>query len=126
MVWLRDQQPLRPGEPVWFRFRLEDKDGKPAGDMEHYMGMAGHAAFIAQDGTVFAHVHPAGSPPMAAVAIAGSGAPANEMAGMHHDPVSPDVSFPYGFPKSGDYRIFVQVKHGGRVETGAFVAHAGP
>jgi hypothetical protein len=126
MVWLRDQQPLRAGEPVWFRFRLEDKNGKPAGDMEHYMGMAGHAAFIAQDGTVFAHVHPAGSPPMAAVAIAGSGAPASDMAGMDHSPLSPDVSFPYGFPKSGDYRIFVQVKRRGQVETGAFVAHVGP
>ena len=33
------------------------------------------------------------------------------------------VQFPYGFPHSrGDYRIFVQMKRAGRVETGAFDA----
>jgi hypothetical protein len=37
-------------------------------------------------------------------------------------PLAPRVSFPYGFPRADEYRIFVQIKRGGRVETGVFDA----
>jgi hypothetical protein len=36
--------------------------------------------------------------------------------------VPAEVSFPYGFPRAGDYRIFVQIKRGGVIETGVFDA----
>jgi hypothetical protein len=87
--------------------------------MELYMGMLGHAAFVAMDGSVFAHVHPSGSVPMAALELAQS---ANPHAGhMHMAGALPAVvSFPYGFPKPGQYRIFVQMKRGGQIVTGAF------
>jgi hypothetical protein len=117
LVWERPSTPLRAGEPLWFRFRLEDRSGRPAQDMEEYMGMAGHAVFLSDDGSVFAHVHPAGSVPMAALAIAG-----DSMAGMHQPPQNAEVAFPYGFPKPGNYRLFVQVKRAGKVETAAFQA----
>jgi hypothetical protein len=134
MVWEVDAGARRKlgmtfkiNQPIWFRFRVEDKDGKPA-DLEPYMGMAGHAAFIRSDGKIFAHVHPAGSVSMAALALAenaesNDAAQTPKMAGMHMDTVPGQVSFPYGFPQPGDYHIFVQVKRGGRVETGEFVAH---
>jgi hypothetical protein len=135
MVWESDTLPgpngerrmmpkLKAGQPYWFRFRVEDKDGKPATDLEPYMGMAGHAVFLSTDGNVFAHVHPAGSVSMAAVSLAEGRNPKAAMENMEHAAPSSEVSFPYGFPQPGEYRIFVQVRRAGKVETGEFVANA--
>jgi hypothetical protein len=123
MVWERDAQTLKANVPLWFRFRVEDKNGKAVTDLQDYMGMAGHAAFISSDGKIFAHVHPAGSVSMAAVSLASAPGGQSEMAGMSHGPANGEVSFPYGFPRAGDYHIFVQTKRAGRVETGVFTAH---
>jgi hypothetical protein len=134
MVWDRPAGPLHAKRATYFRFRLEDADGKPAQNVELYMGMPGHAAFVADDRSVFAHVHPSGSVPMASLGLtqnANDGAAAMAaMPGMDHSGMSgmtmalpPEVSFPYGFPKPGNYRIYVQVKRGGKVETGIFDAH---
>src|SRR5262249_38980868 len=131
MVWELDAGARRKlpvtfkaNQPIWFRFRVEDPQGKPAADLESYMGMAGHMALVSSDGKIFAHIHPAGTVSMAAVGLAEMGRQKTEaMAGMHDGPHNGDVSFPYGFPQAGDYRIFVQVKRAGRVETGAFSAH---
>jgi hypothetical protein len=139
MIWERDPSPLRANVPMSFRFRIEDRSGKAAEDLEPYMGMAGHAAFVRSDSSVFAHVHPAGSVAMTALQIAQTSiqpvpARANDLqpgnlasshAGMSMPThaSSPEVSFPYGFPKAGLYRIFVQVKRSGEVQTGIFDAH---
>jgi len=64
---------------------------------------------------------------MAALAIAQAGLPGRsaEQAGMSMmdmpaEAVDSEISFPYGFPRPGLYRIFVQVKRSGRIETGVF------
>jgi len=122
MVWDRGvESSWHARRPYLFRFRVEDGAGKPASDMELYMGMAGHAAFVRSDRSVFAHVHPTGSVAMAALALA---QPDNPHAGhlMPAEGLPAEVSFPYGFPKAGDYRIYVQVKRGGAILTGMFDA----
>jgi hypothetical protein len=122
MVWVRDAHPLRAKRTELFRFRVEDANGRPAEDMELYMGMAGHAAFVRDDFQVFAHVHPSGSAPMAAMMMAAASSGMRSMHSMPTGAPPAEVSFPYGFPQPGNYRIFVQVKRGGQVETGIFDA----
>jgi hypothetical protein len=131
MVWERPAT-LKAGKLTSFRFRVEDAIGNPVHDLEPYMGMAAHAEFVRSDLSVFAHVHPAGSAPMAALDLAQAGlltygeqaqsVMSSEMA-MLPAALSPEVSFPYGFPKPGDYRLFIQVKRAGHVETGVFDIH---
>jgi len=139
IVWQRPAGPLKASVPMEFTFVVQDKNGRPVQDMEPYMGMAGHAEFVRSDMSVFAHVHPAGSVSMAAFELAQDGlsnaaAFAQEPMSMpmsarmsmtmpDSGPLPPEVRFPYGFPQAGDYRIFVQIKRAGRVETGMFDAH---
>jgi hypothetical protein len=123
MVWDRPATPLHARQPYLFRFRVEDAQGHPAPDMQLYMGMLGHAAFLRTDLAAFAHIHPSGSTPMPALAIAqGDNPHAGHTIPMDGAALPADVSFPYGFPSPGAYRIFVQVKHGDEIETGIFDA----
>jgi len=140
IVWQRPPGALKAGAPFEFTFDVQDKGGRPAQDMQPYMGMAGHAEFVRSDLSVFAHVHPAGSVSMAALDLAQAGlageagasgsamsmpmssAMSTSMPMADSGPIPPEVRFPYGFPRAGEYRIFVQIKRGGRVKTGVFDA----
>ncbi len=119
MVWEKAATPLKARQLTHFTFRLEDGSGRPATDMQLYMGMQGHAEFMSADGSVFAHVHPDGSVPMAALML--TRMPMQHAGGD----IPPAVSFPYGFPKPGLYRIFVQMQRAGQPVTGVFDALVG-
>ncbi|HTL34015.1 MAG TPA: hypothetical protein VL326_12860 [Kofleriaceae bacterium] len=103
-------------EPLTLKFHVVDDKGAPATDMEPYMAMAGHAAIVADDLSVFAHIHPSGTVAMPALMLAK--APHEMYADGRALP--PEVAFPYGFPKPGRYHVFVQVKRAGVVQTGVF------
>ena len=107
---------------------MTEPDGTPSA-LEPYMGMLGHAAVLRGDGSLFVHLHPAGSINLTAQrrfaeaeggAEAAGGAPDAEHGA--HSPSGPAnrVTFPFVFPEPGAYRIVVQVKPGAAVETAAF------
>jgi len=130
MRWELDERPLRAGAPMLLKFVVLDRSGQPARDLEPYMGMAAHAEILRADFSVFAHLHPSGSVPMASMMLASekigvANAAELPMAGMlmPGERVPPEVSIPFGFPKPGPYRIFVQIRRGGHIQTAAFDAH---
>jgi hypothetical protein len=142
IVWQRDATPIRANAPMFLRFEVQEESGRPAADLQPYMEMAAHAAIVRSDLSVFAHIHPTGSVPMASMMMADSdgrgGASsswsATSMAGMSmarmsmagmampNEKIAPEISVPYGFPRPGAYRIFLQFKRHGAVETAVFDA----
>jgi hypothetical protein len=137
LAW-KTHPPLRARHDACLQFEVRDTAGQPV-PLEPYMGMISHAAVMRADGSVFAHLHPAGNFSMAAqsffetkvtkeAASAGGqgGAPAApemDHSKMHHGTASGGASFslPYEFPSSGEYQIWVQFKTGGQVRTAHFI-----
>lgn len=135
--WDRPVAPLVAGQPAPLRFTITDLERNPV-ELEPYMGMAAHAVVIRSDRSVFIHLHPSGTVPMAAKRSFDLRTPTDTMPGTlsrrvtaidsaassSHEAMSLGnvVSFPYAFPSAGKYRIWVQVKRAGRVVTGAFDA----
>jgi hypothetical protein len=140
MLW--HQEPLTADREATLRFEVRTPDGRPA-PLEPYMGMLSHAVITRDDGEVFIHLHPMGTVNMAAQQVfakkeqeeTGMAARTERTQGtartstdhsahMGHGTAG-TVAFPYAFPQPGRYRIWVQVKSGGRVLTGVFDTEVG-
>ena len=128
-------------KPLTLDFLVTQGDGRSA-ILQSYLGMRGHLALRRDDGSVFTHLHPGGSPSMAAMELAvyriegklplkaafGADDPlcqlptatAREQGWIAGNQRSDGVSFPYAFPKPGRYRLWVQVKINDQVLTGVF------
>jgi hypothetical protein len=127
------------GSDASLRFTVVGKDGTPLA-LEPYIGMAGHAVVSRDDGAVFVHLHPSGTISMASQMAFMMRQPGDSVAGRlgqrmnasdasHRVASIPEngvISFPYSFPKPGNYHVWVQVKHGGRILTGAFAVEVKP
>ena len=124
IVWDRGAAPMVAGVERDLRFRVTDAAGADL-TVEPYMGMAAHLVVASFDGSVFAHLHPAGSISMAAMQRFAGADGADPHVG-HATPLDSRVAIPYAFPKARPYRLFVQVKRGGKVMTGAFDVDARP
>ena len=122
LIWLRPDSLVTVGEEADLRFVLRPPPGQLAA-LEPYLGMAGHAAVVRSDASVFIHLHPLGTISLAAQAALQNGAhvmprPAAQL--------SDTLYFPYAFPQPGRYTMWVQLKRSGRVLTGAFAVTAIP
>jgi hypothetical protein len=118
LEWQRGEAGIVAGVERDLRFSVRDGGGALV-TVEPYMGMAAHVIVASRDGSVFAHLHPSGSISMAAMQKLTDGGVSDPHAG-HVMPMDSAVAIPYAFPKAGAYRVFVQVRRGGRVQTAAF------
>lgn len=129
ITWAGDAQPF-VGRTGALRFTLRDKSGGPL-IVEPYLGMQAHAVVMRRDGKVFIHLHPSGTASMASpMAFAlrdrgdttAQGRLRLDSMPMAASPAAPlrELSFPYAFPSAGAYRVWVQLRMGGRVRTAAF------
>lgn len=135
MTWNGGKNAVKAGANAELRFAVRNADGTPAA-LDPYMGMAGHAVVARDDGSVFVHLHPSGTIPMAAQMTFVMRQPGDTVRGKLGQRISEaehtmmsaplattnEVAFPYAFPRAGNYRVWVQVRKGGRILTGAFDA----
>ena len=87
------------GDDVRFTVR---RDGRVLDDVEPYLGARGHLVALREGDLSFLHVHPKDE------ATEGR-----------------DVRFGIEYPSDGRYRLFLQFKHDGRVQTAAFTQEVG-
>ncbi|MEU6721798.1 hypothetical protein ABZ897_61070 [Nonomuraea sp. NPDC046802] len=84
------------------------KDGKPVTDLQPYLGAYGHLVALRGGDLAYLHVHPDGEP------------------GDGKTPAGPEITFYAEVPSGGDYRLFLDFQHEGKVRTADFTAKAGP
>jgi hypothetical protein len=142
MTWVAPPR-IVANQPANLQFVVHDSSGQPVA-LEPYLGMAGHLVLRREDGSVFTHLHPGGSASMAAMRLSvlrTEGKLPLQAAFGADEPIcqlpietSADqawlegtakattgtVSFPYAFPKPGQYRLWVQVRIKSEVLTGVY------
>ena len=129
LAWLGDSQPV-VGRTGVLRFALRQPSGEPV-MVEPYLGMSGHAVVIRDDGKVYVHLHPGGTSAMAselafALRDRGDTMPNGRLRigpgemGMTAAQPLREISFPYAFPSSGHYRVWVQLRVRDSVRTAGF------
>ncbi|MEU0493625.1 hypothetical protein ABZ249_30740 [Nocardiopsis sp. NPDC006139] len=82
------------------------RDGEKVTDLEPYLGAYGHLVALRAGDLAYLHVHPEGEP--------GDGVT---------EP-GPEITFQAMVPSVGDYRLFLDFKHGGEVRTAEFTVTA--
>ncbi|GGK55409.1 hypothetical protein [Nocardia camponoti] len=87
------------GSPVTLNV---SRNGAPVTDLQPYLGAYGHLVALRASDLAYLHVHPEGSP------------------ADGKTPAGPKVKFIVNAPSPGDYRLFLDFKHGDVVRTAEF------
>ncbi|MFE3448667.1 hypothetical protein ACFXJ8_06980 [Nonomuraea sp. NPDC059194] len=92
---------LVPGQAAGLTLKVS-KDGTPVTDLQPYLGAYGHLVALRASDLAYLHVHPDGEP------------------GDGRTKPGPEIVFYAEVPSSGDYRLFLDFQHDGKVRTADF------
>ncbi|MBA3714159.1 MAG: cupredoxin domain-containing protein [Pyrinomonadaceae bacterium] len=131
-VTMRPDKHLRAGEELMLNFAVADaRTGKPATDLQPYLGALAHFVIISEDTTDFLHAHPMTKEEMSEAGGAHGGMEhdakphahdAAEMKDEAKEGASPsEVAAHTTFPRAGLYKVWAQFQRGGRVITVPYV-----
>ncbi|MEU4231004.1 hypothetical protein AB0F17_42505 [Nonomuraea sp. NPDC026600] len=95
---------LTPGQSSKLTLKVS-KDGKPVTDLQPYLGAYGHLVALRARDLAYLHVHPDGEP------------------GDGKTKAGPEIVFYAEVSSTGDYRLFLDFQHEGKVRTADFTAH---
>ncbi len=120
--WAKAETIVHDREVV-LKFDIKGPDGKPA-PLEPYMGMWAHLAIRSEDGSVFIHLHPAGTISVASQELFAKRERERSDSLRVREVIcgrpDRDLTFPYSFPTSGKYRLWLQIKANGQIITAPF------
>lgn len=115
---------LSTGKPIKLHFQILDGQGNTVKNLRPYLGMPGHLIVFQKDYSVFAHLHPAGTPSMSALEIASRGLNISvfgpDSSHAINTSTEGDLSFPFGFNKVGDYRAVLQFRDSKQIYSAVF------
>ncbi|HXG84260.1 MAG TPA: cupredoxin domain-containing protein [Pyrinomonadaceae bacterium] len=132
-VIMKPSAEIKAGQELTLDFQAFDaSSGKPATDLQNYLGELAHFVIISEDMKDFVHAHPmAKGEKMNEMKIGDAKADDHSAGGHDHStmegttskPSASEVSAHTAFPRAGLYKLWAQFQRGGKVISVPFVVN---
>ena len=132
-VVMKPSAEIKAGQELTLDFQaLDASSGKPATDLQNYLGELAHFVIISEDMKDFVHAHPMGKgEKMGDMKMDGKKADEHSAGGHQHStmegtvtkPNASEVSAHTAFPRAGLYKLWAQFQRGGKVISVPFIVN---
>ena len=132
-VVMKPSADIKAGQELTLGFQVFDAvSGKPATDLQNYLGELAHFVIISEDLKDFVHAHPmAKGEKMSEMKMGDKKADEHSVGGHDHStmegtttkPSASEVSAHTAFPRAGFYKLWAQFQRGGKVISVPFIVN---
>ncbi len=127
-VVMKPEGELKAGNELTLNFQAFDAaSGKPAADLQNYLGELAHFVIISEDMKDFVHAHPMSKGEHDGMKTDDHSSGEHKhstMEGATTKPSASEVAAHTAFPRSGLYKVWAQFQRGGKVITVPFVVNS--